>query len=348
MAKTADANETLARQRVLVVAGTELYLRNEMLAQIQLAVLGPGDPGMGLVRYDHNAKLVDVLDECRMPSMFAPRKMVVVNPADDIFKASEEGDTLGPREVLENYLASPSEFGTLVLVCNNWMKTTRIHKKLDAQGAIMWALPVKFGGLTAWITRRSREAYQKSIAPDAAARLAELVGADLQRLDNELAKLALYRLAEPTIERPAVDALVGFQHEQTIFELMDALGRGDARAVLTKLDEVWLMDRDLEHTVAGALFYWLMQVIKASDLIGQGQSEFAVVKALRIWPESRGEQICRLARHWGVAGCARWSRSLMEVDLANKSGLGELRGNIERFLVELCTSIRTMPAVARR
>src|ERR1035437_6415740 len=150
MAKT--ASKTSAPPPVIVLAGEELYLRNQMLGDIRREVFGEEDPGSGLVRLDGGAlggdAMATILDEARTASMFAPQKLVIVDPADPLFKKAEAGtvdddDRLSNREILENYLESPPSGSTLVFVVTNWLKTTRVHKILDKQGAIRRCDPIK-------------------------------------------------------------------------------------------------------------------------------------------------------------------------------------------------------------
>jgi len=349
MAKAAAASPAL--NPVIVIAGPELYLRNEHLAAIKATLFGKDDPGMGLVRIDAKAlggaAITAILDECRMPSMFAPQKLVIVEPADMLFKkggggggdddaGDDTGDSGRNRELLENYIESPTETATLVLVCTNWLKTTRVHKQLDKLGAVKWCDPIKDAQAPAWITKRARDAHNKQIEPVAAQRLAELIGPDLQRLDNELAKLSLYEPDAPVINVKAVDDLVGFQHEQQIWDMINALAARDAKTALKKIDELWALDPKIEYTVSGAIFVWLGQVLKARELVDRRMNDGMITKELKLWPPERAAKVLTLARAWGLAGAARWSQEMLAMDVANKSGLGEPRRNLERFIMTLC------------
>jgi len=343
MAKTAKASPPVSP--LIVVAGEELFARIGHLDEIRLSVLGEGDPGMALVRLDGGTTdMAAVLDEVRMPSMFAPRKLVIVDPADPLLKKQEEDEApvkgrraaLSNRELLEGYLESPSDSGVLVLVCESWLKTTRLHKALDKLGAIRWALPMKAYQVPSWLTKRARDEYEKNLDPTAAARLAELIGPDLQRLDNELAKLALYKPESPTITAETVDALVGFQHEQQIWDMINALAGRDAATALAKIDELWQMDPKIEYTATGAVFSWLNQVLKAREMIDRRMPDGVIMRDLKLWPEDRARKVLALARSWGLEGAARWSRELLYLDVANKSSLGESRRNLEKFVVQLC------------
>jgi len=335
MAKTAKSSVI---PPVIVLAGEELFLRIQELAEIQREIFGDEDPGMGLVRLETTSMAV-VLDEARTASMFNPKKLVVVDPADPLFKkaeAEDEGGKLSNREILENYIESPAEGATLVLVCTNWLKTTRIHKMLEKQGAVRRCDPIKESQVIPWIVQRTREVYDKVIDSVAAARLAGLIGPDLQRLDNELAKLSLYEPETPSITSKAVDALVGFQHEQQIWDMINALAAGDAATALKKVDELWALDPKVEYTASGAVFSWVNQVLKARELVDRRMPDVAIGKELRLWPPERGQKVIALARRWGLKGAARWSREMLQMDMANKSSLGEPRRNLEKFIVQLC------------
>jgi DNA polymerase III delta subunit len=330
---------------LIVLAGEELFHRSEHLVDIQRAIFGQSDPGMGLVRLDPASlgsdTMAAILDEVRTPSMFAPRKLVIVDPADPLFKKAQGADAdtrVGSRELLENYLTAPVEESTLILVVSSWPKTTRLHKALDKIGGIRWCEPLKPQFAANWITRRASDAYGKAIDPAAAARLADLIGPDLQRLDNELAKLALYEPEAPAISVQSVNALVGFQHEQQIWDMINAVAERDAPTALRKIDEIWSLDSKIEYTATGAVFSWLNQVIKARELVERRLPDAQIGRELKLWPPERAQKVLALARTWGLAGAARWSAAMLQLDVANKSSLGEPRRNLEKFIVQLCTT----------
>jgi DNA polymerase III subunit delta len=335
---------------VIVLAGEELYLRNLELGKIQGEVFGGEDPGMGLVRLDAASlggeAMAVVLDEVRTGSMFSAKKMVVVERADALFKkaADEEGGDeedagrLSNREMLENYVESPAAEATLVLVFEKWLKTTRLHKALVKAEGVRLCEPIKEQQVVGWISRRAKEGYGKGMEAAAGVRLADLIGADMQRLDNELAKLSLYAPDEGMITVKAVDALVGFQHEQQIWDMINALAAKDAEGALRKIDELWALDPKIEYTASGAVFVWLNQVLKARELVDRRLPDAVVIKELKLWPPERAQKVLTLARSWGVRGAARWSETMLRMDMANKSSLGNPRSNLERFVVHLCGS----------
>ena len=326
---------------VMILAGADVFGRNEHLARIKQEVLGEGDPGMAMVRFSEGTPIADVLDEARMPSMFAPKKLVIVDPADGLLKGGGDETKRGSltnREVIENYVESPSDSAVLVLCCNSWPKTTRLHKALDKLGAVRWCEPIKEFQVVGWLSKRAHEAYGKAMEPAAAERLKDLIGPDLQRLDNELAKLSLYEPQKPAISLAAVDALVGFQHEQQIWDMINALAGRDAATALRKIEELWQLDPKIDYTATSAVFVWLHQVLKARELVDRRMPDGAIIRDLKLWPPERAQKVLAIAREWGLGGAARWSQALLEVDLANKTSLGDPRRNLEKFIVELCVA----------
>ncbi len=349
MAKAATKSNSGPLSPIMVVAGVELFLRDQHIEGIKQALFGNEDPGMGLVRLDGmggggEGTMASILDEVRTPSMFAPQKLVIVDRADILFKKSEDGgagaddDRLTNREILENYLAKPVESATLVLVMESWPKNTRLHKAIDKAGGVRWAEAIKEHAVAPWIVRHARDAFGKSMEPGAAERLADLIGPDLQLLNNELAKLSLYQPEQPAITMAAVEVLVGFQHEQQIWDMINALAARDAATALKKIDELWSIDSKIEYMATGAVFSWLQQVLKARELADRRMPDAMIGKALNLWPPERAQKVLVLARAWGLAGAARWSDAILRMDMANKTSLGEPRRNLEKFVVELCTA----------
>jgi DNA polymerase III subunit delta len=341
---------------MMVLAGTEAFVRRELLERIRSAVLEENKSDMGYVRLDPSVTAAAVLDECRTMGMFAAKKLVVVEPADNLFKAradEDDGDesepdqsgadaqrrgAATPRELIQRYAEAPAENTVLVLVCDNWLKTTRLHKLLDAQGAVHWCLPLRDDLLGHWLGARAEKEYKKKLEPAAAMRLAELVGADLARLDGELAKLALFAMDQNLINKNMVEQMVGFQHEQQVWDLIDALSAGNVRDALARHHELWQMDAKIGYTLVGAIFYWLGQVMRARELIDRRLGDGQIIKDLRLWPQPRALRTLHLARQWGVAGCRRAAEALLAADLAAKTSLGEPKRNIERFIVQICSA----------
>ncbi len=365
MAKTLASHSSFRLKPVTVLAGTEMFLRRDILDQIRSTFRTANDSDFGYIRLDETASAQTILDECRTGGMFAAKKLVVVDPADALFRprggaaagpagvSSTDGDDVdesdlnipdesstragatSPRELILRYAEAPSDNCNLVLVCSTWLKTTRLHKFLDSQGAIHSCEPPSEHAVPSWITQRAKNTYGKVIRPDAVMRLAELIGPDLAALDGELQKLALYTGDAAEIPLSAVDALVGFQHEHKVWDFINALAEGDIRTALQRHDELWQMDHRIGYTLVGAVFYWLHQVLKARELLDRRLPESQIARDLKLYPPARAAATVAMARKWGLAGASRASAALLAADMAAKTSVGDPRRNMECFIVRL-------------
>src|SRR6266850_1735834 len=90
-------------------------------------------------------------------------------------------------EQVEEYVEKPSAGSVLVLRVSSLPSNQRIYKYIVANGQVHdCEAPKKLGE---WIINRAKGTHKLAIKPDAAALLLDLIGPDLGRLDNELAKL---------------------------------------------------------------------------------------------------------------------------------------------------------------
>ena len=118
---------------------------------------------------------------------------------------------LSNREILlENYVESAYRWGRihLVSVFNSWLKTTCLHKALDKGSGVnivthrmnLRSPPGSTAPLYTGLRKNHRPSRPLSL-------LADLIGPDLQRLDNELLKLSLYQPDNPAITAAAASGL---------------------------------------------------------------------------------------------------------------------------------------------
>jgi DNA polymerase III subunit delta len=165
---------------VYAIIGDDSFLQLQKLAEIVAEL----PPDADRIEFDgERAELAEVLDELRSFAMFGGGKLVVVRNADEFVSRF--------RSQLEDYIAEPSTSGTLVLRLESLPSNQRIYKAIAKIGKIQACAPPKGKDLPAWIISRGKSVHRLTVTPNAANLLADLIGADMGRLDNELAKLAL-------------------------------------------------------------------------------------------------------------------------------------------------------------
>jgi DNA polymerase III delta subunit len=172
------------------------------------------------------------------------------------------------------------------------------------------------------------------INPDAAALLADLIGNDLGRLDNELAKLAL-RSTDSTIRSGDIAGTVAFQREQAMWHMTDALSTGNLTEALRRWRHLVQMDPSTEFRAVTWLGMWLENVRKALRMRAGGVPDEAIAKACRIWDAQLRGPFFRTVEQLGHQGVDRAIDLLIQADRRSKSGLGDAQSNVERFMLSL-------------
>ena len=156
----------------------------------------------------------------------------------------EDGDEAAPSSSAKDflnglleYLPHLSESTRLVFVESQSLKLTHPIVKLAAKQPGKTVVEFRRPGpseLTGWIVKRARK-HGGEIEPQAANRLGSLIGGDLRRIDQELAKLILYVDAQRPVDESDVKLLVADSGLSNIFELVDALGRRDGQRAACEL-----------------------------------------------------------------------------------------------------------------
>lgn len=274
------------------------------------------------------AELAEVMDELRSFSMFASSRLVVVRSADEFISRY--------RSEMEEYVQSPSESATLVLRCKSLPGNQRISKLIAKHGAIEKCDPPGDRDLPVWIVQRARNKHQLDIEPAAARLLADLIGTDLGRLDNELAKLALS--VDGKVNAEVVNRSVVFQREQEMWHMTDELTAGRVDKALERWRHLLQSDPSSEFRAVTWLGLWLEKAIKAIQLKQDKVSPPAIAKQLRIWPVSNVDSLLKTVDRLGQQRLYRSLDLLTELDHRSKSGLGEASDNVERFIISMAKS----------
>ncbi len=309
-----------------VVAGQDVYLRTQAIQKLRDLLLGK-DEGLGEVRLDgKSVDLITVLDEVRTLPFLAERKVVFVDDADKFITEN--------REALEKYLASPSSQGILVLVADTWRRATKLDKKLGPE-QVLTAESMKGPALASWVIGLARQ-LGKEISPACANELISAVGTEAGRVSTEVEKLGLYLGGRKQITAEDIQALTGHTAEESVFLMTDLMADGRAREVLTVLDQILERDRSQEYSMVGVLTFSLRRLLKAKTMLDCGINQGEVLSACKVFPGMAPRFLTQLKR-FTVERLKNLINDLAQVDYGNKTGLGQTRMNLEKFI--LCATV---------
>lgn len=299
--------------RVLVLAGKELFLRTEFTDHIR-ALLRKAHGDCEFVKFEGaTASPAEVLDECRSFGLMATHKLVVVDDAD-LFVS---GDA---RPMVERYCASPSEQATLVLRTAVWRRGN-LDKLIEQHGAIIACDEIDPAKAPGWAIKRAAKAHNATLEPDAARMLIERTGTDMGRLDGELAKLAAASGPSATITRPLIAELVGLTREEDAWLIQSLLLTADPQTLIRELRVIMGNgSKDVGVPVSYACCDLARKLVGAAEGIEQRQPPGKIGKDLGLWSASSGP-IMDAARRMGTTRARALFDAAIGVDAGIKSGL---------------------------
>jgi DNA polymerase-3 subunit delta len=316
---------------VYALIGSDALMQQEALADVLRQF--PADAQRA--DYDgETAELAQILDELRSFALFGGAKVVVVRNAEQLISRF--------RSQMEEYVSHPSSSATLVLRFSSLPSNQRIHKMIVKAGKIESCQAPK--DLAQWIIQRARTVHGLSVAVVAARFLADLIGDNLGRIDNELAKLALASDSK-TIGEEQIAGTVVFQREREMWDLTNALAAANPAETVSRWRQLVQSDSSAQFRAVTWLCIWLENVRKALEMLRQGQNAFTIGQTLRIWPRDMQQRFVDSVKSLGDAGLARAVDLLAQIDFQTKTGVGEAADNVERFLLSLATQVDRRPWV---
>ena len=202
---------------VYLLQGDEPYFIDRIAHYIETHVLSEADKAFNqsvLYGKDIDPDTV-IASACRYPIMAANQVLIV-----------KEAQNLKDIGKLQGYAEKPLASTILVLVNKGKAvaSNTKLYKAIEAKGAVVSAAKLPESQVSAWV-QKYVTAQKRSIAPDAAALIAEYSGNDLQPIANELDKLMLLVSAPNAISAQHIEDNLGISKEHNLFELQKALAK---------------------------------------------------------------------------------------------------------------------------
>ncbi len=231
--------------------GEETYLAHQFVRQLRDAVIPSDAQGFNLERFDlEDSRWADIIDLARtVPFFFSPWRIVVVEGSEgreDKLSSLEEN-------ILREYFRSPSQRTILVVIFSGKIKKfhplVKFFASLPSSSVLLKELrPLKESGLISWIDKKL-EGLGKSATPEAKRRLVEIIGNDLQRIDNELEKIATFVGERRVVDLDDVNQVCDWVKTFVAWELTDCLEKADYEQTLIVLNRFFKEGVESEYIV---------------------------------------------------------------------------------------------------
>ena len=186
--------------------------------------------------------------------------------------------------------------------------------------------------LPGWIRGRAKQRGVQ-LGAEAVQDLAEFVGDDLRQLDQELIKLADYAVGRP-VKRADVRLLVASTRAANIFELVDALGAGDAPGAARLMRHILDIDGEQPLIVLTMIARQFRLLIQAKAMQAKASRPHEVGQALGV-PDWTASKLLNQAARYTFAGLKRSMEHILAADEAIKTGHMSDREAMDVLLAQL-------------
>ena len=224
------------------------------------------------VFYGRDVSAEDIISTCRRYPMMAERQVVVVKEAQD----------LKDIESLTSYAENPM-LSTVLVICYKYKKLDarkKLHKALSKTSVSFESKKIYDNALIPWITREvARRKY--NIEPKATEILAEFLGNDLSKINNELGKLEIVLPVGSTITPKLIEENIGFSKDFNVFELRKAIAYKDHKTAYLIAKNFAENHKDHPVLVTVALVFQFFSVLLQYQAL-KDKSSKNVFTALRL------------------------------------------------------------------
>ncbi len=337
---------------VYLFIGPDFYMRDRCRRALIQAVLPEDEREQGFAHHDlSDVELSAALDDARTLSLFASSRVIWIAGAEAalprgraIAATSDDEDGKGKDDSAEvaRYIKDPAPGTTVVFDCSRYEFDGDDKARIDRVLKFYSAVPnqVEF--------RRFTEEAAAALAHDLArkagleiggpeiALLVEALGGDASRIASEIEKLSLFAGEKRRITAADIARLVPDAHENTIFELVSALGAGNRSRSLDVLDA---LVREGEYLPLALSFlatqFRLALVAREANLRTSAdiQNHFGRI-GIRIWRD-RAEQLRQTLQ---VFPKEKLETALKKLFLADR-GLRDARPDDRIVMEELILSL---------
>ncbi len=313
---------------LLLLYGEEAYFVEEAVRLICDSAVPPESRDFNFAVYQgRDFKAPELIDQARTFPVFAERRLILLK---DIQDASAD-----QLDSLSDYLDDPVP-ETLLLIAGGKIDARRkFFKKLKQVGETIEFKRVYDNQLPSLVRDMARE-RGVTFTAGSLQLFCKRVGTNLVEANGELEKLISYLGERNLVEEEDVTAVVSDTRVESVFDLTDALGEGEAAQALRLLSRL-LDDGQAPLMVLAMLTRHFRQLWKTRELVDRGTPQKDLARLVGISPYFL-KGLVRQSGYYRSADYRSLFERFLETDLALKSSGSEPRAHLEKLVLEICQS----------
>ena len=294
---------------VYFLYGNESYYIDRLTTYFEEQVLDESEKAFNqTILYGKEVDHKTVIDAARRFPMMAEHQLVILKEAQAMKQLGE----------LLTYVTQPADT-TILVICykhDRFDKRTKFAKALAKHALMFESKKVYDNQMPAWILNYLRE-KQLKIGQKETNLIAEYLGNDLNKVANELDKLAINLSTGHEIKQEDIERYIGISKDYNIFELQNALGSRNREKTYRIIGYFQANPKNNPLVmVVGTLFGYFSKVYQMHALKSAGDRE--VQKVLGLSTSYFVKDYRRAAQHYNKPQTEKILSLLRAYDLKSK------------------------------
>lgn len=311
--------------QLVLLHGQESYLLQQAYLSLRQTLFPGGEDAFNDNQFSAKDAQIDEIREALMTlPVFAERRLVTVKQAQLLPTAAL--DELLP------YLLNPVAETCFLLLADKIDGRRKFYQQFKKLGVTIEFKPLTGKEVPGYV-QGALKRQDRAISTDALTLFCSLVGESLHEIHAEIDKLKNYIDARGTIEVADVQAVVSRGRAENIFELGNAVGRGDATKALTLVKRLHSAgEAPLKILALLVRHFRQLWIVRELQVRGQPPREIAQAAGVPYFAvEGLMQQGKRFSRRDFV-----WAQELfLETDLAMKSSGSEDALLLDNLILQL-------------
>jgi len=315
---------------LILLYGQESFFVEKGMLAVRDAVVTPENRDFNLTQfYGKDFVPNDVVEQARTFPVFAERRLVMIK---NIHESRSE-----QLENLLDYVADPVPETVLLLTAEKIDARRKIFQLFKKNGVSIEFKKIYENQLPSFV-RDLAKSSNLTLTAGALKLFCKRVGTNLAEVQGEMEKLIGYLGERDLADEADVAAIVSDTRIESIFDLTDAMGRGDRSTALTLLDRL-LAEGQAPLMILAMMARHFRQMWKISELVSQKVPQSELPRRVGASPYFL-KGLMQQATRFDHRQYRQVFNRFLETDLALKSSGGEPRMQLEQLLLEIADMSR--------
>lgn len=301
---------------IYFLCGEETYYIDRISDLIEDSVLTEDEKSFNqVVLYGRDTTVEEVVSTAKRFPMMSDYQVVVVKEAQNLSKTFEN---------FKAYVLNPQPTTILVFAYRDKPDGRKgIFKTLKDKSVWFESKKLYENQVPDWIVKVLK-GQNYGIEPKASAMLAEFLGTDLSKINNELEKLKIVFPVGHVFTPKNIEENIGFSKDYNVFELKSALAVRNQEKAYNIIHHFALNPKDNPIVViTGQMFSFFSQLLQYHGL--KDKSKFNVAKALGVNPFFVDEYVTA-ARNFPMRKVSQIIEVIRDIDVKSKGvGAGSMK-----------------------